>query len=216
MKFVFAATALSVVLVQPAFAGAQSSTGLAIRIDGRRRSWRQRQSERRGSVSGRQRLEHRHLASPPVDPNSDNLIASIGSSTGLHPDFGSGTYAHAIIGIPYVVVSDDQQPVTIKLKRLQGRERQGPVPRSARRADRRLEAERRKLRRRPARHRHRSRHQPPLRDVPRLPAKTTAAGKPTAGAHVPSRFRQRAPDREAGLDQRRRRGPADLSGPGAL
>ena len=29
----------------------------------------------------------------PVDPNSANLIASIGLSTGLHPDFGSGTYA---------------------------------------------------------------------------------------------------------------------------
>jgi hypothetical protein len=25
-----------------------------------------------------------------VDPNSDNLIASIGLDTGLHPDFGSG------------------------------------------------------------------------------------------------------------------------------
>src|SRR5437763_11848493 len=37
-----------------------------------------------------------------VDPNSDNLIGSIGLDTGLHPDFGSGTYNHAIIGIPYV------------------------------------------------------------------------------------------------------------------
>ena len=33
-----------------------------------------------------------------VDPNSDNLIASIGVGTGLHPDFGSGTYQGAIIG----------------------------------------------------------------------------------------------------------------------
>jgi len=35
-----------------------------------------------------------------VDPNSDNLIASIGLSAGLHPDFGSGYYNHAIIGFP--------------------------------------------------------------------------------------------------------------------
>ncbi|MGD0866616.1 MAG: hypothetical protein ABSA49_13770, partial [Rhizomicrobium sp.] len=40
------------------------------------------------------------ISKQPVDPNSDNLIASIGVSTGLHPDFGSGTYAGALIGIP--------------------------------------------------------------------------------------------------------------------
>ena len=48
-----------------------------------------------------------------VDPNSDNLIASIGLGAGLHPDFGSGTYDHAIIGIPYVVVDSSQAPVPI-------------------------------------------------------------------------------------------------------
>src|SRR6185437_3102065 len=41
-----------------------------------------------------------------VDPNSDNLIASIGFATGLHPDFGAGYYQHSIIGFPYVVVPD--------------------------------------------------------------------------------------------------------------
>src|SRR5436305_14144256 len=41
---------------------------------------------------------NRDVSKDPVDPNSDNLIASIGLDTGLHPDFGSGTYAHAIIG----------------------------------------------------------------------------------------------------------------------
>jgi len=43
----------------------------------------------------------------PVDPNSDTLIASVGLTTGLHPDFGT-VYEGAPIGIPYVVVSGDQ------------------------------------------------------------------------------------------------------------
>jgi hypothetical protein len=40
----------------------------------------------------------------PVDPNSDALIASIGLTTGLHPDFGAN-YNGGPFGIPYVVVS---------------------------------------------------------------------------------------------------------------
>ena len=63
-----------------------------------------------------------------VDPNSDNLIASIGVGTGLHPDFGSGTYHGAIIGIPYYVVSDDQPYVKIKLKAYRDESDKGPFP----------------------------------------------------------------------------------------
>lgn len=48
----------------------------------------------------------------PVDPNSDALIASIGLTTGLHPDFGT-VYEGAPIGIPYVVVSGAQQKVNV-------------------------------------------------------------------------------------------------------
>ena len=40
----------------------------------------------------------------PVDPNSDALIASIGLTSGLHPDFGAN-YSGGPFGIPYVVVS---------------------------------------------------------------------------------------------------------------
>jgi hypothetical protein len=40
----------------------------------------------------------------PVDPNSDALIASIGSIRGLHADFGAN-YNGGPFGIPYVVVS---------------------------------------------------------------------------------------------------------------
>ncbi len=41
----------------------------------------------------------------PVAASSAQLIASIGLSTGLHPDFGSGLYDGAPIGIPFDVVS---------------------------------------------------------------------------------------------------------------
>ena len=63
-----------------------------------------------------------------VDPNSDNLIASIGLSTGLHPDFGAGYYDHAIIGIPYVVVPDSQAYVKIHLKAYKDESDKGPYP----------------------------------------------------------------------------------------
>jgi hypothetical protein len=41
----------------------------------------------------------------PVAPNSAQLIASIGLTTGLHPDFGSGLYDGQPIGIPFDIVS---------------------------------------------------------------------------------------------------------------
>src|SRR3989344_1901231 len=47
----------------------------------------------------------------PIDPNSDNLIASIGLSRGLFPDFGAGLWEGAPIGIPYVVVAGNQPRV---------------------------------------------------------------------------------------------------------
>lgn len=68
------------------------------------------------------------ISAMPVDPNSANLIASIGLTTGLHPDFGSGTYAKAIIGIPYVVVSSAQAPVTITLGAYRKQSDPGPYP----------------------------------------------------------------------------------------
>ena len=44
------------------------------------------------------------VSSSPVDPNSEAIINAIGSSIGLHPDFGSGLYDGSTMGIPYVVV----------------------------------------------------------------------------------------------------------------
>jgi len=50
-------------------------------------------------------LWNQDISSAAVDPNSDNYINFIGTSTPLHPDFGAGLYAGQSIGIPYVVVN---------------------------------------------------------------------------------------------------------------
>jgi hypothetical protein len=50
----------------------------------------------------------------PVAANSAQLIQSIGLSTGLHPDFGSGLYDGQPIGIPYDVVSKQTKRLRVK------------------------------------------------------------------------------------------------------
>jgi hypothetical protein len=48
----------------------------------------------------------------PVDPNSDALIASIGLTKGLHPDFGAD-YDGGPFGIPYIVVGGNTPGVNV-------------------------------------------------------------------------------------------------------
>jgi hypothetical protein len=52
------------------------------------------------------------ISSHPVDPNSSNLIASIGLTRSLHPDFGT-VYAGEPWGIPFIVVSGKQKKVAV-------------------------------------------------------------------------------------------------------
>ena len=63
----------------------------------------------------------------PVHPNSANLIASIGNTTGLHPDFGT-FWQGAPIGIPYAVVAGTQQRVPINFTDWPGESDPGPYP----------------------------------------------------------------------------------------
>jgi hypothetical protein len=63
-----------------------------------------------------------------VDPNSGALIASIGTGGGLFPDFGSGTYNGASIGIPYVVVAGTQAKVAIHYTAYGDESDPGPYP----------------------------------------------------------------------------------------
>ncbi len=68
------------------------------------------------------------ISSAPVDPNSTAIINFIGSSVGLHPDFGSGQYAGSNIGIPYVIVDGTQSPVTINFTAYGSESDPGPMP----------------------------------------------------------------------------------------
>jgi uncharacterized membrane protein YgcG len=49
----------------------------------------------------------------PLNANSNAYINTIGSTRGLHPDFGSGTWNGGPIGIPYTVVESSQPPVNV-------------------------------------------------------------------------------------------------------
>ncbi|HJV22587.1 MAG TPA: hypothetical protein VJ570_07815 [Holophagaceae bacterium] len=68
------------------------------------------------------------ISAAPVDPNSANLLATIGLAKGLHPDFGSGLYEGAPIGIPYVVVAGTQPKVPITLGAYADESDPGPYP----------------------------------------------------------------------------------------
>ena len=63
-----------------------------------------------------------------VDPNSANLIASIGNDKGLYRDFGSGTWDGAPIGIPYLVVSGQEPRLPIVYQAYGDESDPGPFP----------------------------------------------------------------------------------------
>jgi hypothetical protein len=68
------------------------------------------------------------ISSSPVDPNSTAIINFIGSSIGLHPDFGSGEYNGSDIGIPYTIVSGSQAMVGINFTAYGDESDPGPMP----------------------------------------------------------------------------------------
>lgn len=70
---------------------------------------------------------NRDVSNDPVDPNSANLIASMGLGTSLHPDFGT-VWNGAPNGIPYVVVSGAQTKVQINFNAFGDESDPGPYP----------------------------------------------------------------------------------------
>ncbi|HVS20994.1 MAG TPA: hypothetical protein VHD88_04060 [Pyrinomonadaceae bacterium] len=67
------------------------------------------------------------ISSLPVDPNSANLIASIGLNDVLHPDFGT-TWRGVPNGIPYIVVDGTQPLVPISFTAWGAESDAGPYP----------------------------------------------------------------------------------------
>lgn len=69
---------------------------------------------------------NKDISSEPVDPNSDKLIASIGSNINLHPDFGT-VWQNKPIGIPYNVIGPNQAKVKVTFQ-YAGESDPGPYP----------------------------------------------------------------------------------------
>ena len=66
----------------------------------------------------------------PVADNSAQIIRSIGAETGLHPDFGSGRWEGAKIGIPITVVGDGVTKKRVRFRYADESDRDPyPIPR---------------------------------------------------------------------------------------
>ncbi len=68
------------------------------------------------------------ISTAPVDGNSATIITFIGGNVGLHADFGSGTFAGAPIGIPYIVVDSTQPNVNVSVGKFAGESDVIPTP----------------------------------------------------------------------------------------
>lgn len=73
-------------------------------------------------------LWNQDISGAAVDPNSSAIINFIGSSIGLHADFGSGQYQGSNIGIPYVVVDGNQSVVGVNFTAYGDESDPGPMP----------------------------------------------------------------------------------------
>jgi hypothetical protein len=68
----------------------------------------------------------------PAASNSDAIVRSIGVSTGMHADFGSGLYQGRPIGIPYTTVGRGQKRVRVKFGYASESDKgKYPIPRNA-------------------------------------------------------------------------------------
>jgi hypothetical protein len=73
-------------------------------------------------------LWNTNISSAPVDPNSSAIINFIGSSTPLHPDFGSGLYQGHTFGIPYIVVPVNEPFINLGFTAYGDESDPGPIP----------------------------------------------------------------------------------------
>jgi hypothetical protein len=73
-------------------------------------------------------LWNKDISASPVDPNSTAIINFIGSSVGIHADFGAGQYDNSTIGIPYTVVDSSQALVPVDFTAYGSESDAGPMP----------------------------------------------------------------------------------------
>lgn len=77
---------------------------------------------------GTDSLWNKDISSAQVDPNSDNIINSIGPNTTIYGDFGSGLYQGSHIGTPYQVVAASQAKVPVVFGLYGAESDPGPMP----------------------------------------------------------------------------------------
>jgi hypothetical protein len=68
------------------------------------------------------------ISSASVDSNSTAIINFIGSTIGLHPDFGAGEYQGSTIGIPYSVAGLQQPNIPVTFTAYGSESDPGPMP----------------------------------------------------------------------------------------
>jgi hypothetical protein len=73
-------------------------------------------------------LWNRDISNDPVDSNSTAVINFIGSTVGVHADFGAGQFQSSTIGIPYLIVGSQQSPVTVNFTAFGSESDPGPMP----------------------------------------------------------------------------------------
>jgi hypothetical protein len=71
---------------------------------------------------------NKDISSATVDPNSASIIGYIGSTIGIHPDFGSGLYNSSYMGIPYTIVEGTQPLIPINYTAYGSESDAGPMP----------------------------------------------------------------------------------------
>jgi IPT/TIG domain-containing protein len=73
-------------------------------------------------------LWNKDISNDSVDPNSTAIINFIGSTIGMHADFGAGQFQSSTIGIPYLIVGSQQPPVTVNFTAFGSESDPGPMP----------------------------------------------------------------------------------------
>jgi len=73
-------------------------------------------------------LWNKDISAASVDPNSAAIINYIGSTIGIHPDFGQGEYDGSYMGIPYTVVDSTQPLIPINYQAYGSESDSGPMP----------------------------------------------------------------------------------------
>jgi IPT/TIG domain len=123
------------VMVQNPDPGSSASSALNFQVNGSTQtsSCSQMSTGQGASLGGfvpfpSDNLWNKDIANAPVDANSAQIINFIGSSIGIHPDFGQGEYNGSYMGIPYTVVDSTQPLIPINYQAYGSESDAGPMP----------------------------------------------------------------------------------------